>query len=384
VNIQIIKSESEFSALKTEWNTVLSNSQANTVFLTWEWLSSWWGAYAKPGDELYVITARDAGQKLIAILPFMRRIEGPLRVKTLRLIGDGSMDSDYLDFIIANGEEQTVLSEVWKFLRSQSRTWDVIEMAGIPESSRNLQWLNTLRQRERLVVRNDVLSCAISNLPESWDEYVATLKPRFRTKVRSTLRNIEQGNFRFYSVRTQEQLFAGLDTLFDLHARRWNMKGKSGVFHFTGKQEFYKRFTMQFLQLGWLAFDFLEIDGKVAACQMCFRYGGTQFLLQEGFDPDFSTDSVGIALRAMVFRKAIADGIRSYDFLAGVGRHKTQWNAEVKNCSNIKFGLMTVKNRIHLQLPVVLETGKEQLKRILPTKVLEIRRRVLSGQSVSN
>jgi CelD/BcsL family acetyltransferase involved in cellulose biosynthesis len=333
---------------------------------------------------LHIIVARDTADSLIAILPFFqRRVRQFLlgRLKTLRFLGDGSADSDYLDLIVANGQEEAVFGAVWEFLRSNKRTWDLLELAGIPECSPTVAWLGRLVQKESLLIRNETIPCAVSNLPGSWDEYLASLKPRFRTKVRSVLKKLDEGRgFRFYTVKTESELKVGLQRLFDLHGRRWQMKGREGVFLRPEKQRFYESFAPRFLKRGWLAFDFLEVDGKVAACQLSFRYAGTQFLLQEGFDPEFGPDSVGIALRALVFRQAIAHGIRRYDFLAGVGRHKTQWGASVKNSQSLSVGPKTVPNVIHLKVPIYLEAAKQRLKAVLPDKVLEIHRRIAASR----
>ena len=53
--------------------------------------------------------------------------------------------------------------------------------------------------------------------------------------------------------------------------------------------------------------------------------------MQEGFDIDFAKQNVGNVLRAMVFERLIAEGVRTYDFLAGVSRHKQSWSDSVPN-----------------------------------------------------
>jgi CelD/BcsL family acetyltransferase involved in cellulose biosynthesis len=50
------------------------------------------------------------------------------------------------------------------------------------------------------------------------------------------------------------------------------------------------------------------------------------YLLQEGFDFAFQKENVGNMLRAMVFEQIIGEGMRIYDFLAGVSRHKKTWS----------------------------------------------------------
>src|SRR4051812_46135346 len=102
-----IRTESALEALRPSWNGLLRDSGSSTIFLTWEWISAWWRCYGQTG-ELRVLAAFNESGILRGI--------APLRVKTARqcgqtvpavyFIGDCSNDSEYLDFIIARGEEE--------------------------------------------------------------------------------------------------------------------------------------------------------------------------------------------------------------------------------------------------------------------------------------
>jgi len=380
---EILRTKEEFARLRGEWNRLLSQSAADTIFLTWEWLWSWWESYAEPADDLHIIVIRDVDGQPAGIVPLFIRKEGwssVYRRKTLRFIGEGSWDSDYLDMIVRTADQEQTLNSIREYLRTNKRLWDVMELPSVPETSPTLKWLAELRSAGEVMLRDEMVPCAMTPLTASWDEYLLTLSPRFRTKIRSTLRNLEESHdFRFHSIESEKDVAAGLDTLFDLHARRWKEKGQQGVFGNQAKRQFYYSFASQFLRQGWLAFDFLEVAGKTVACQLCFRYKGTQFLLQEGFDPDFGSESVGIALRALVIRKAIHERVSSYDFLAGIGRHKTQWGAQLKKCLKVSIARPTFQNAIYIKTPVVVAAMKERVKAIVPNKVLELRRRLLTS-----
>ena len=70
MSIQIIKTKDEFCGLREVWNQLLSRSDSDTIFLTWEWLSSWWEAYTGPTDDLHIIVVRDQGGQITGIAPF--------------------------------------------------------------------------------------------------------------------------------------------------------------------------------------------------------------------------------------------------------------------------------------------------------------------------
>jgi CelD/BcsL family acetyltransferase involved in cellulose biosynthesis len=385
MHIELVRDAQILAALRLEWNHLLARSSADTIFLTWEWISSWWECYAAPSDTLHIILVRDGAGVLVGILPFYRRIQPWLPskpVKILRFIGDASSDSDYLDLILLRGREQEVLACVWEWLCSKRTSWDVLQLTGIPETSPTCAWLKQNEARGETLNRSEYFPCLVTDLPETWDDYLTSLKPRFRTKIRSTLREINaKYEVRFGTVDAAVDLGARLQDLYDLHAKRWNTRGTDGVFVNPAKRKFYERFTRLFFEQRWLAFDLLELNGRTAACQMCFRYGDTQFLLQEGFDPEFASESVGIVLRAMVLKNAIEQGVRHYDFLAGLGRHKTQWQTREKRCESILTGPRTLQNFAYVRLPKFMESCRERMKMMIPAKVLELRGRVLASSA---
>src|SRR5437867_2771593 len=55
--IETIKEPEGFERLKQEWNELLQNSTSDCLFLTWEWLWSWWKHLAE-GRKLFIITVR--------------------------------------------------------------------------------------------------------------------------------------------------------------------------------------------------------------------------------------------------------------------------------------------------------------------------------------
>src|SRR4051812_48001011 len=110
ISIERITSEDSLWALKPEWNSLLQRSNSNCVFLTFEWLSTWWKHLAD-GRRLEVITARD-NDRLVGILPLCCRRPQYSRMipRILEFIGTGVIGSDYLDAIIDSEHEEDALA----------------------------------------------------------------------------------------------------------------------------------------------------------------------------------------------------------------------------------------------------------------------------------
>src|SRR5262249_15027373 len=192
----------------------------------------------------------------------------PLRLQKVRqygqtvaaysFIGDGSIqshlnDSDYLDFLIAPGYEQAVLQAVDAHLLGDLERGAVLLLNEIPETSRSLGLLKDLAGSRGMAWSESDVACATVKLPVTWEDYLRMLQSRFRTKVRSVLRNLEaHPDVRFGFCEDAAQLERLLPSLFDLHARRWSKEAKRGVFYWDRKREFYYTLSRLLLERGWL------------------------------------------------------------------------------------------------------------------------------------
>jgi peptidoglycan/xylan/chitin deacetylase (PgdA/CDA1 family)/CelD/BcsL family acetyltransferase involved in cellulose biosynthesis len=385
MRIAEIRSEAELQAFRSGWDALLRQSASATIFLTWEWVTAWWAAYGNPGD-LRILAALDESGVLRGIAPLRHqtiRRYGQI-ASALSFIGDGSNDSEYLDFIIASGYERPVMEAFWQRLMDELKRGVILLLNEVPATSLNLPALRSLANTPAVIFKEARTSCGAVSLPDYWTSYLSLLRPRFRTKVRSVLRNLENHpEVRFGFCQDVEELKELLPALFDLHTQRWGLDGKPGVFHWDRKREFYFRLSRLLLERGRLCLSWLQWNGKPLACQYGFRYGNTYFHLQEGYEPAAEHWNIGIGLRAWSIRELINAGIREYDFLGGVGRHKTDWGAEIKHSEQIVLAGATCRNAIICSGPEWEAGARETIKKILPPKVLAFRKALLERKTAS-
>jgi peptidoglycan/xylan/chitin deacetylase (PgdA/CDA1 family)/CelD/BcsL family acetyltransferase involved in cellulose biosynthesis len=384
MRVVAVRTLQEWQALEPVWNRLVDASATGTTFLTWEWLSSWWAAYGG-GAPLEILLARDEAGVIRGIAPLCRQA---LRryghtYDTLMFIGDGSSDSDYLDFIVERGAEEAVMTSFWRHLEPQLTRGLVLRLNEVPDPSPTMSLFRSLAASRYLWTQESV-ACATLSLPPTWDEFLAALRPRFRTKVRSVLRQLEaRPEVRFGFCTTTSALEQLLPALFDLHTRRWNADGQPGVFVSSQKRRFYSLLSPLLLSAGVLRLSWLEWRGKVLAAQYGFMYRGTYLHLQEGYEPASEHWNIGIGLRAWTIRQFLREGVREYDSLAGIGRHKMDWGAHVKESRRITIAARTVANRVLCHGPEWTERTKAVVKAVVPQQILDMRRPRVAERSPS-
>lgn len=356
------------------WNAILRENRSLSIFCTPEWMGSWWKAFGA-NKRMIALAFLTESNTLSALVPlYFDEIRTPLSKKltVLRLIGDGSGDSDGLDLIARPGFELACAQALLNWLAERS-DWDVCSLntvksgsfavKGLSQALKRVNWPFVLKTRPNSAV------C----LPRSWSQYVDRLSPSFRPLVTRYPRKLAKHyQVRIHRCEDVHDLEKGLEILFSLHTKRWNLVNEPGSFGSQERTEFYQQMAEGFLCKGWLELWFLELNGAVAAAQFCFRYGDTVSILQEGFDPKFVADKVGYALRAAMLKHFIETGVKHYDFLGGIAAHKQSWGAEPGEYLHLDFARPRSPGSIYLSCRTTLAKSKEWLRARLPCSAWNI------------
>ena len=289
----------ELSELRASWDELLSDYPLSSIFSTWEWLTSWWEAFGKT-QQLLVLAAFDPASRLIGLAPFSvstRRFAGVLPLRALRLMGDGSGDSDNLDLPVRSGFEGHFVEAILHYLREQKHEWDVCQLNTTPPISPVASYLAECLKRRGWRLYESSRICSAIPLPETWDEYLEQIASEDRKNLARYSRRLERRyRVQIYRVTREEQLPACLEALFTLHQGRWQSDGESGTFSFAERRGFYHQLSQRLLARGWLELWVLELDDQIAAVQFALRYKSRVFQLQEGYDHRRPSDRARIRL----------------------------------------------------------------------------------------
>lgn len=299
-----------FDSIADEWECILPHTGANTIFITPWWQQLWWQRYG--GDaELEILSIRSENS-LLGVAPLMMRGE------TLSFLGDTDL-FDYHDFLARQGCEDDFYSTLWQHIETMD--WKTMELKSLRESSETLQRFPALAKSNAWNFSvNDEDVSPYTDLQPSWDEYVASLRKKDRHELRRKMRRLNNGNDATqYAFQDAGEIAEAMPEFFRL--MRASRPDKDD-FLTADRERFFMDLSQELASRGQFRLFFLELnDVRVASC-ICFDYNGSYLLYNSGYDPEYSTLSVGLLNKALCIQDAIETGKKSFDFLRGDERYK--------------------------------------------------------------
>lgn len=338
LRVELLTNAEDLQALEGPWRDLLADSAADCLFLTWEWLFTWWRHFGN-GRQLAVYAGR-TGDRLDVLAPLIARERQPLRGRpflTFEPFGTGSVGSDYLDVIVRRGCERDALDALANRLR-EDRV--LLSFPRVRAEGTAAHELGGRLQHDGWHVQsvNGTVCPYITLAAHTWESYVDSLGREHRANVRRRLRKLQDA----FDVRLERAFDDAtrrdaLQILVDLHTRRWDARGGSTAFHLPALVGFHEDFSRLALERGWLRLYVLRLDGEPAAAIYGLRYGSTFLFYQSGFDPRFAQHAVGLALMGLVIREAIAEGAAEFDMLHGDEPYKFLWAARQRGLHHLEL-----------------------------------------------
>jgi CelD/BcsL family acetyltransferase involved in cellulose biosynthesis len=337
--IERIENPEEFARLSSDWNLLLRKSQSDCLFLTWEWLYTWWQHLS--GRRKLRLLRMSSGNKLVALAPLASTPTGLASLSPfgfLEFLGTGNVGSDYLDFIVRSGEESNALPEIADYLVQEKAFLNLSQLNRRSALAVGLAELCGQRGCDLVEARTN--RCPMIRLTgHTWESYLATIGSEHRYNFRRKLKQLNK-NFRvhFEPVSVEEQRREALGRLVALHNLRWSSRGGgSNAFCTPGLLSFHEEITRLALQNGWLRLFTLWLDDQPAASLYGFLYNRVFYFYQSGFDPRFATHSVGMIIMGLAIQSAIEEGAEEYDLLHGEEAYKYHWASKARELYRLEI-----------------------------------------------
>jgi CelD/BcsL family acetyltransferase involved in cellulose biosynthesis len=345
----------------------------------WTWLSTWWRHYGHdderqhPRMQLFVPCVFDDRNTLVGLAPWY--FEGSAsHGRVLRMLGSGEVCSDYLSVLCQPGMEEPVTGALADRLtddaggqRRHVPCWDLLEMTGIDAEDRVVgRLLDQLSGRGITVHRRPGMNCWRTDLPTSWDAYLATVSKNRRRQIHRTQRDyITNGRAALHVVERSDELPAALDLLIDLHQRRQQALGNPGCFASPRFTAFNREVVPALFRRGQLQLYRLDVDGRPVATEYVLSGDGILYAYQAGVDPAALEHEPGKLINLLMIRRAIEQGYRSFDFLRGDEPYKAHFAAAARPSIEVRVVADRAAARLRHSFWLAKYNVKRWLKRRL-------------------
>ncbi len=330
----------EFLNYKTEWCDALQRSGDNHIFLTWEWLSTWWKHF---GDErrFSLITVSD-DEKLIAAAPLMSSKYKLAGLKLTKMEFIGTPSADYQTFLLADKKEECT-KLMMDYASNKTSSWDCIEFEDVPEDSETIRILQTCSGKKLEFEERNLNICPYIILPTRFEDYFQGLGSNWRRNMRRWEKRLKNDyRVNFYIHKDLDTLDEAMETFFNLHQIKWQSEKRAGVFADQKFRDFHLNIAKSFAERGWLNLCFLTLNDEPVSAIYAFKYRNKMFNYLTGFDPKYSEYRIGHLLFLYSIKNSIENGLREFDFMRGDESYKQQWNTLIRNNLEVR----AIKKRI--------------------------------------
>ena len=282
----------------------------NCPFVLPPFLGAWRSAFVARSDP--ALWAVRQGEAFLGIAPLL------IRGNKARFLGSPDV-CDFLDFVVAPGRGREFFAVLIDHLRQQGVTHLDLEPLR-PDSAVMSELVEVARDLGHGVdcERRDV-SFELE-LPATWDDFLDSLTGTQRHEIRRKLRRLQEAaEIRFRTVEGVPQVGKEMDLFLALFA---SSRRDKAAFMTRRMASFFRSLAEALAQAGILKLFFLELDAGPAAGVMCFDYGSSVYLYNNGYDRRFSSLSVGLISKVLSIQEAIRWGRRRYDLLKGEEAYK--------------------------------------------------------------
>ena len=194
-----------------------------------------------------------------------------------------------------------------------------IFLESIPGDSQLFDYFNNLRNELKIEIMNEDVSPFLV-LPNSWEEYLSSLRKKHRHELRRKIRRLEETvEFSSGDIYDSGEIYNNLDEFIYLH--KISSKEKENFMN-ENREKFFKELILNLSKENKIIYSYLKVENKTVSSSISFYLNDTRYLYNSGFDPKYNYLSVGLLNHAFAIQRSISKRFNIFDFMRGNERYK--------------------------------------------------------------
>jgi len=282
----------------------------DNIFVLPCWLEIWWREFGS-GAELYLCAVWQK-ETVIGIAPLL------LKEDKASFIGSADV-CDYLDFAVALGREQDFFDILLGSLKQKGISR--LDLNCLRPDSTVAANLVTMARNQGCEVSCNPEDVSLElDLPATWEEYLEMLTAKQRHEVKRKLKRLwEAGDVDYCIVDDSEAVPYIIDIFLKLFR---DSREDKATFMTAQRESFFRSVAKAMTDVGLLRLGILQLDTSPVAAVMYFDYKDKVYLYNSGYDPQYSSLSVGLLSKVLCIKDSIQRGKKRFDFLKGAEAYK--------------------------------------------------------------
>jgi CelD/BcsL family acetyltransferase involved in cellulose biosynthesis len=307
------------SDLKEKWNLLFKTVKDSTPFQSWEW-NYGLARTIDSSARIKIVAGYSKNGRLIGLAPFKLRNSRIPGLKVLEFIG--SEDSDYLDFIVDRNYKNIFIRRLFNWIRKNNE-WRVLNLLSLRKETKEL-----ILPYFPFEFSEQIVSPYLK-LPSSFEKFKKELpKSRYKSIKKRLNKLLPEKRLEFSISESMQDIHNYMDSLFELHQKRWNGKGERGKFHNEEWKEQFRDLSLLLFKANMLKIGILKIDSSIVSVHYHLIHKDKEYGFLNGMDPDYAKFGPSNLLHYYMIEDAIKNGTTLIDFLQGNEQYKYSWTNE--------------------------------------------------------
>ena len=342
IRVEIIRDETAWNALESEWNVLFDSSPTAAPPLRWEWLQTWWRVYgfkyaARGLDSGLRIHLVWRGDTLIGALPlYIRKRSSLLQPRRLCFLSTGEDEAEelcaeHLNLLHLPGKADACMAALLPVLQNAPEgDWDELVLGPLPLTSPLAAWQGEFTGETALFAVAEGGPCFIADISGGLEAYMQRLSKNSRQLARKRLNGATKAGARL-EVATDARMAREVMTDVEaLHQARWEAQGKPGCFASPRFTQFHAALTESGSEDGYAIVARLVCENETVAAMLGYVAGNKfdSYVAGAKLDEEGLVQSPGIVLHLRLKEYLAERGIELYDHLSGTMRYKQQYTTE--------------------------------------------------------
>jgi len=339
-SVAVIESIPDWEKTHEQWNNLLAKSKSNNIFLTFEWLFSWWNIFLNDRKKLSILYIYNRNI-LVGIAPwYIHSIKhGPFKQKRFEFIGSPEAGSDYLDVICTEGEEINISHILYKYIHNGFKKWDSLYFSDFPANSMFfMNFIHELNNDGKYYVLKTASYCPTINLPNDIEEYKSSMTSKRKKKLDWQIHKLNQKG----KITTDNIICNGIDNLIDDYFDFYELVRNIN----NDKLRYFVKYYHKYLgNKSTIQIITLKQDEIKLASILHLLYGKIKYNYLVATNKNYDKSiSVGEILVYECINNSIKEKYNKYDFLKGEEQYKFKWSNDGERSLSLlyyKFGFLT-------------------------------------------